>query len=166
MDLPHEPCVVFSAAGEPFALPLSSVREVVRPGMPRRVPRAPFGCLGALELRGEPLPLVCLGVLLGLEAPARVADLVGRLLDAHVLVVLVEGAALALLVDRVLEVAAEVKSLTDEKHALGRAGTMVRGAVQWAGGRAWVLEPAALVGRGRRRLLSRAVQAPEAGPQG
>ena len=91
--------VVFRAAGERFALPLQSVREVVVPQPPfARVPRASGAVRGAMNLRGRVVAVVELAPLLGLEseglAPAQ----------GHVLVLAREPRAMGLLVSAVLGV--------------------------------------------------------------
>jgi chemotaxis signal transduction protein len=98
--------VVVSVADEFFALELGEVREVARGCWPLPLGRAPFGCLGAVSVRGERMPLLDLGVLLGARAPRRGEALESELLRAH-LVVLGSEPPLALLVDRVVEVSAE-----------------------------------------------------------
>lgn len=86
-----------------FALRLEEVREVARACWPERLPRAPFGCLGAVNVRGERIPLMDLGVLAGIRRPWRVEELPARLVDAH-LVLLEQSPPVALVVDRVIEV--------------------------------------------------------------
>jgi chemotaxis signal transduction protein len=151
--------VLFCVADEVFALPFTVVREVVRPGLPHRVPRAPFGCLGALDLRGQRMPVLCVGVLLGFYPPPRGELLNARLLDSHLLIIDLEGRPYALLVDRVLDVLAAPQHLPAEAESvsrLGRASQLVRGAVRFSGGTAWLLHPDGLLGRGRVKLLERA----------
>ena len=63
-EAPH---VLFRAGGERFALPLSSVREVVLPQPPfARVPRSGAAVRGAMNLRGRVIALVELATLLEL----------------------------------------------------------------------------------------------------
>lgn len=126
-----------SVAGSRFALRLERVREIARGCWPSRLPRAPFGCLGALTVRGELVPLLDLGVLAGVRRPARGDALVERLLEAH-LVILEGERALALLVDRVNQV------LDGEAEELARQQVVV-------------LDPDALVGQARHRLLGAAL---------
>lgn len=58
--------VVFRVEKERYALPLSSVREVVNPPAEfSRVPRAPKAVTGVMNLRGRVVTVVELGQLLG-----------------------------------------------------------------------------------------------------
>ena len=57
--------LAFRVDGERFALPASSVREVVRPPRTTRVPHAPESLIGLANLRGKVVPVVALGALLG-----------------------------------------------------------------------------------------------------
>jgi purine-binding chemotaxis protein CheW len=80
--------LTFRVADARFALPASAVREVVRrPGV-TRVPHAPASLLGLANLRGNVLPLVALGTLIGepVTAAGRIivleqADPIGILVD-------------------------------------------------------------------------------------
>lgn len=54
-------------AGSPYALPIESVREIVRLGPVTRVPRAPALVLGVITLRGEIVQLLDLRRALGAE---------------------------------------------------------------------------------------------------
>lgn len=57
--------LTFTVAGEPYALDVSAVVELV-PRVPlRAVPHAPAYLAGLLEYRGEVVPVVDMGVLLG-----------------------------------------------------------------------------------------------------
>ncbi len=59
--------LTFTVAGEPYALDVAAVVELV-PRVPlRAVPHAPAYLAGLLEYRGEVVPVVDLGVLLGSE---------------------------------------------------------------------------------------------------
>jgi chemotaxis signal transduction protein len=151
--------IFFQAAGETMALPLSSVREVVLPGSPVRVPRAPFACLGAMDLRGERLPLLALGAMLGLERVPKAEQLEQRLIDGHVLVVDAEGLSFALLVDRAVEIsedgAATIEKQRPNQAGLGRALQFVAGTAIYGEQRAWLLKANELLLKGRRHLLQR-----------
>lgn len=61
--------VVFRLERDRYALPLSSIREVVQsPASYTRIPRAPTTLLGVMNLRGRVVTVVDLRALLGLEA--------------------------------------------------------------------------------------------------
>jgi len=82
-----EPWVVFTLAGESFALPVSHVREILRVGTVTRVPHAPRPVRGVTDIRGHVLPVVDLRLRIGLpEGPVEersrilVLDSFGRLI--------------------------------------------------------------------------------------
>jgi chemotaxis signal transduction protein len=158
---------VFSAAQEVFALPLLSVVEVVRPGTPLKLPHAPFGCVGALDVRGQTLPLLSLGTILGLEPPVDASALQERLEKSHGLIVDAGGLHVALLTDRVLDVTGDVavtlEGLEQAKAAFGRAASVITGIARWHDRHALVIDPSGLLSRGRRRLIARIETAPLGG---
>ena len=72
--------VVFHLEKDRYALPLSSIREVVPvPGQFTRVPRSPPSMRGIINLRGHVVPVVELRVLLA-EAYGAMVEPSGRLL--------------------------------------------------------------------------------------
>ncbi len=90
--------LLFSLAGEQFAMPLEHLREISRVGPITVLPGLPPPVLGATGLRGEVLPVLNLHRLLGLEE-AGITD------DSRLLVVQHEAVAAALLADRVADIA-------------------------------------------------------------
>jgi purine-binding chemotaxis protein CheW len=91
--------VIFRVAGERFAIPLGSVREVVLPQPPfALVPRVSEAVRGVMNLRGRVLPVVDLASLVGL-APQ---PLVGG--QGQVLVLEREKRSLGFLIGQVLGV--------------------------------------------------------------
>ena len=92
--------VVFDLGGEPYALPIASVDEVVRlPDVLTRVPRAPAFVEGVMNLRGTVVPVVDAARRFG-AAPAPAGS------RRRVLVVSVGGLKAGLIVDGVSEVLA------------------------------------------------------------
>lgn len=140
--------MIVSVGPERYAFDLAEVREIARGCWPSRIPRAPFGCLGALTVRGESMPLLDLGVLVGARRPMRGEALEKRLLDAH-LVVLGDAPPMAILVDRVLNVSPEGEVQTS-KEGGSRVFT--------SSGEAVLLRTGALVGTNRRKLLRGALE--------
>lgn len=68
---PAQPALVFTAAGRLCALPVAHVAETLRPQPLERIGGAPAFVLGVSVLRGEPVPVVDLGMLLeGAPTPA------------------------------------------------------------------------------------------------
>ncbi|WP_322964566.1 chemotaxis protein CheW [Sphingomonas fuzhouensis] len=95
--------VVFGLGEEEFALPVTTVREILDHRTAYRVPHAPDWFLGLTDVRGESVPMVDLRVRLGLSP-------VEPTLTTRILVIDMPGAggkplALGLVVDRVLDVA-------------------------------------------------------------
>ncbi|MDZ7283052.1 chemotaxis protein CheW [Sphingomonas sanguinis] len=94
--------VVFGLGEEEFALPVTTVREILDHRNAYRVPHAPDWFLGLTDVRGESVPMVDLRVRLGLSP-------VEPTLTTRVLVVDVAAGgkplSLGMVVDRVLDVA-------------------------------------------------------------
>jgi purine-binding chemotaxis protein CheW len=151
--------LLFSLERENFALPLARVTEVIRAVWPMRAPRAPFGCLGVLDVRGGLVPLLDTAAMLGLRRPARADVLLRRLVESHVLLVSTAPGTVGLLVDQVVEVGQIADALTEEEQELlkanARTANVVQGLALAHGLRALLLDPAALVGERRARLLTR-----------
>ncbi len=131
--------VVFRAAGERFALPLSAVREVVVPQPPfARVPRASEAVRGVMNLRGRVVAVVELAQLLGCP-PDALAPAQG-----HVLILDRDRRGLGLLVSSVLG----VDFLADGSCAEApEPGGVACGVAQVAGGAVTLLDADALESR-------------------
>jgi chemotaxis signal transduction protein len=168
MQGPVEQALMFVVANETFALPLPSIVEVQRAAWPIRIPRAPFGCLGLLDIRGAVVPLLDLGVTLGLRGPAREEGVLSdRLYNGHVLVIETEG-LFGLLVDRVLDVSEVNREIPSKKKgsapdALELSASLFVGTAVLGKTRAPVLKPDAIIGIKRRRMLRRAADRSENG---
>lgn len=72
--------LVFPLGGESYALPLAQVREVVPAPLLTVLPTAPSSILGLVNLRGDVLPVLSAGVLLG--SPFRVEPRYVMVVDA------------------------------------------------------------------------------------
>lgn len=118
--------LAFSLAGERFALPLSSIREILKLAPITEVPRAPFDILGILSVRGRITTVVDLRR--RLRMPSTEPSKVSRIL-------LVDGGdeVMGLLVDEVhqvyrlheeeVELAAVVAGdLSEYVYGVGRPG--------------------------------------------
>jgi purine-binding chemotaxis protein CheW len=117
--------VLFRAGGERFALPLSSVREVVLPQPPfARVPRSGAAVRGAMNLRGRVIALVELAALLDLPREPLATG-------GQVLVLEAERPSLGVLVQAVLGV--EVLGATAAATVLDGAALAARAATQFGG---------------------------------
>jgi purine-binding chemotaxis protein CheW len=62
-----EQFLTFRIADERYAVGILSVREILQYGRPTRVPCAPAWIRGVINLRGSVVPVIDLGVKLGLE---------------------------------------------------------------------------------------------------
>jgi purine-binding chemotaxis protein CheW len=89
--------VVFSAAGEEYALDVAHVREIIRMDRITRVPRSPPWVEGVINLRGQVTTVIDLGKRLGLPVSAA-SD------ATRIVIVEREGAVAGLIVDAVAEV--------------------------------------------------------------
>ena len=148
--------LVFTVNEQALALPVEVISEVVRPVWPLRVPRAPAGCLGAIDVRGSLVPLVRLGALLALEGLARPGRLGDYLINRMVLVAALRR-PVALVVDQVVDVCDFDAGSPVLPAALG--STPILGTCAVGSRRAFVLDPARLVSETRARLLQRALDA-------
>jgi purine-binding chemotaxis protein CheW len=97
----------FVLAGQPYALPLEQVREVIAvPAQLAALPRTDAAMLGVTPLRGALLPVVATRVLLGLQAEAPGPE-------ARVIVAAIGDARVGLLVDQLSSI------LRVPEHAIG-----------------------------------------------
>jgi purine-binding chemotaxis protein CheW len=130
--------VLFRVAGERFALPLESVREVVTPQPPfARVPRTPEAVRGAMNLRGRVVAVVDLADLVGLSHQPLTPGW------GQVVVLERSWRGLGFLIEAVLG----VESLDPPDRE--SEGAVVRGVSSVRGGAVTVLDPIALVGQSR-----------------
>jgi purine-binding chemotaxis protein CheW len=96
--------VVFGLGAEEFALPVTTVREILDHRTAYRVPHAPDWFLGLTDVRGSSVPMVDLRVRLGL--PPVEATLTTRVLVVDMAGTDGQPLSLGLMVDRVLDVSA------------------------------------------------------------
>ncbi len=110
----------FEVGGRSYALPLDSVAEVTRAGRPRMIPGVRLEVGGILNVRGEPLPVVDGGVLLGQKPEAH----------SHALLLEQGGLRIALLVGRVSRIERELPPPSAEDDPDGASCAFVK----WVGG--------------------------------
>jgi purine-binding chemotaxis protein CheW len=123
--------LVFEIDGRRFALPASSVRELVRAVAIVPLPMAPPIVEGVIDLRGQVVPVVDIRPRLGLEPrPVEPAD--------HLIIARSRGRLVALRVDRALEL---VATAADGREP-GAAGSPR--VARLADGLAPILDPEAL----------------------
>lgn len=89
--------VLFTIAGEKYAVDINSVYEIIRTQPVTRVPRAPFFVEGIINLRGKVVPIVDMRKRLGLGD-------VEQTKDSRIMVVDSNGESVGIIVDAVTEV--------------------------------------------------------------
>lgn len=94
--------VVFTLGLETFALPVTTVREILEYRPAARVPEGPDWLLGLLDVRGAAVPMIDLHVRLGF--PAVAPDVSTCILVTEVMDAGGRSATLGLVVDRVMDV--------------------------------------------------------------
>jgi purine-binding chemotaxis protein CheW len=94
---PHKSLVGFVVGDVAYAVPISSVKEIVNPVLLTELPHAPGSVAGVADHRGEVVPIVDLRVRFGL--PRSIEPRKGKWI-----LVDVEGKTIGLAVDRVTEV--------------------------------------------------------------
>jgi chemotaxis signal transduction protein len=146
---PNEPvrACVFALAGEQLAADIRHTREVVVLVDRTTVPRAPAYVLGVANLRGNVVPIVDIGPLLGLPPhPAREALRTVVLEDA--------GIQIAVPTDEVLGLESFDGVLPRDEAAPNSRGELARGRLRRSDGLATLLD------------VPRLVEAARAGPSG
>ena len=124
--------VCFAVAGQDFALPLTSVREVVAlPDGVAVVPQTDSVMLGVTSLRGQLLPLVSLRALLGLQAGGQGGE------RSRVVVAQIGHALVGLAIDGMKEILRLSDSAIDPVPAIltrGNAEAQIQGICRLEGG--------------------------------
>lgn len=117
--------VIFSLAGEEYAVPIRSVREVLRLQPIGRVPGVPDHVTGVINVRGQVMPVIDARSLIGLvrTEPSH---------SARILVIEAGKRMTGLLVDAVTQVAhIPENSLTSGEDKIGITVDFVQGISQW-----------------------------------
>ncbi|WP_205696169.1 chemotaxis protein CheW [Conexibacter sp. SYSU D00693] len=99
--------VVFSLAGEEYALPISHVHEIIRYAEPRSVASSDPSVRGVISLRGKILPVLDLAQRLGLD---RAADGV----ESNIVIVETDAEMAGVICDEVEEVITVESSTLEE----------------------------------------------------
>ena len=104
--------LVFSLGGDPYALPIGLIAEILKPLPITEVPRAPKGIAGLASVRGRLVTVLDLRRTFGLAEPER---------DRRVRILLVDAGdeALGLLVDEVRGVQRFDEADIEPPHVLG-----------------------------------------------
>lgn len=135
---PSSGYVCFMLAQQRYGVAVAQVREVLRLGELAWVPGAPAACLGVVNLRGQIVSVLDLRQMLG--QPQVQPDAASRLL-----VIDYGDSALALLVDRVLELFTVANRLIEHTPRLNHGPVPVDGVVTCESGPLFLLTPQQLV---------------------
>ncbi|WP_343525743.1 chemotaxis protein CheW [Sphingomonas sp.] len=146
--------VVFGLGAEEFALPVTTVREILDHRPAYRVPNAPGWFLGLTDVRGLSVPMVDLRVRLGL-APAE-ATLTTRILVVDVAGEGGEPVSLGLVVDRVLDVSTFGADAIEGSPDIGGRwrSEQIEAILRRGSGFVALLDPARLFGPGDEALTA------------
>ena len=125
--------VTFQLGDESFGLPVASVREILRPIDLFCVPGMGADVEGVINLRGEIIPVVKLGALLGVVS--RSAERSSK--KRRIVILDVRATSLGFFVDEVFEVsrvqAQEIQAPPDFAQGAAHAAQVVTGIVKLAG---------------------------------
>ncbi len=105
--------VIFGVGKEEYGLPISSVREIIEYSGATKVPRTPDSFEGIINLRGNVLPVLHFGRLMGLPSDK----------DAQAVVIDTSAGNIGIVVDEVREVA----KVSDEE--IEQPGSMMKDCV-------------------------------------
>jgi purine-binding chemotaxis protein CheW len=120
--------VSFEADGEEYAVPVSAVREIVRPQAKiARMPHADGHLLGVITLRGRLVPLFELRTLMGLTLAGRGEDVAA----SRIIVLSFSGLQAGLVVDRAREILRVRSDHIDPLPPLFRQNTGEIEAICW-----------------------------------
>jgi purine-binding chemotaxis protein CheW len=153
------PAVLFTVRSTRLAIAASAVSAVHPVALVVRPPGSPPALAGFLDLAGEAVPVVALARLLDLPDPERVA------LSDHLLVLpeaAVPAGRLALLVDRVDDLVVLDPAAVAAVDPRDSHGGCVGGAVEVAGRRVLLTDPARLLAARERDRLGAIARAEEA----
>lgn len=134
----YETFVVFRVSGQPFGLPIKTIREINRVGNMSEVPGMPSFVEGVLDLRGDVIPAVSLRKRLGMGADGSVSG------DGRILVVEMDHGLLGLMVDDVTGV---------EEIPLSRISAPPLSMKEMGRARDFVSRVARVEGEGERMIL-------------
>jgi chemotaxis signal transduction protein len=137
--------VTFRLGAESFGLPVASVREILRPIDLFCVPGMGPDVEGVINLRGEIIPVVKLGPLLGVASSGGGAPSKKR----RIVILEVRSTSLGFFVDEVFEVsriqAQEIQAAPDFAHEGARSARVVTGIVKLGGRMVICISPDQLV---------------------
>ena len=109
--------VVFSLAGEEYALAIEAVSEIIRHTKPRSVPSDEHGVRGVIGLRGKIIPILDLADRLGLPPAQTAADETSK-----IVIIDTDGGQIGVIVDGVDEV---LTVSTDDLDDVPTAGSAI-----------------------------------------
>ena len=114
--------VVMGLKDQKYALPISNVSEIIRIMEVTQVPNMPEYCTGIINLRGSVVPVISLGLRLGL-GESEVTK------DSRIIVVEQNGQKIGLTVDSVYSVSEYSPEQMEEPESLGGKEQFIKGVV-------------------------------------
>jgi len=114
--------VVMGLKDQKYALPISNVSEIIRIMEVTQVPNMPEYCTGIINLRGSVVPVISLGLRLGLGESEITKD-------SRIIVVEQNGQKIGLTVDSVYSVSEYSPEQMEEPESLGGKEQFIKGVV-------------------------------------
>jgi len=114
--------VVMGLKDQKYALPINNVSEIIRIMEVTQVPNMPEYCTGIINLRGSVVPVISLGLRLGL-GESEVTK------DSRIIVVEQNGQKIGLTVDSVYSVSEYSPEQMEEPESLGGKEQFIKGVV-------------------------------------
>lgn len=142
--------LVLRHGAERVGLDLECVREITRMLLPRKLPGAPPGVMGFIDLRGEIIPAIDLERRLPAGGGAPSVD--------HHMVIVEAGVTLALAVSHVEDIETIPEGCFRAASTVMPAGMPLLGMARGKSGLVPVLDPASLMSQGEIRALRNAVR--------
>lgn len=133
--------VIFSLGEELYGVPITSVQEIIRHTPPRPMPESPPDVEGVINLRGRLIPVLSLGMRLGVHAP--------RPEDAKVVIIELADSTVGIVVDEVREVVTIDAAITEPPPAnvVGGSRNAIESVAKLDGGLLVILDPERLLGQ-------------------
>ena len=114
--------VVMGLKDQKYALPINNVSEIIRIMEVTQVPNMPEYCTGIINLRGSVVPVISLGLRLGLGESEITKD-------SRIIVVEQNGQKIGLTVDSVYSVSEYSPEQMEEPEALGGTEHFIKGVI-------------------------------------
>ena len=144
--------VCFELRGQELAFPITHVRETLPVQPITRVPLTPACLAGVFSLRGEIVPAVDLGILLGLTA-TDVTD------DTRIIVIDVDGSTIGVIADRLRDLRTIEETLEPPPPSLAAdVARLLSGVLASTTGTVRVLDAPSIIAAEPLRILARGAE--------